>query len=69
MTGHARKTLSPDMKERLNRLIRGLVETRGVRHAVVPLGRSDGSPLWLGSAGAALPYRFVPRLLRTLGDT
>lgn len=53
MTDHPRKTLSPDMEERLNRLVRGLVETRGVRHAVVALGRSDGSPLWLGSAGTA----------------
>ena len=53
MTDQARRSLAPEMEERLDRMVRGLVETRGVRHAVVALGRSDGSPLWVGSAGAA----------------
>lgn len=49
----SRETLLHALEVRLDRMVRRLVETRGVRHAVVAVGRSDGSPLWVGAAGQA----------------
>ena len=45
--------LRSGLEERLDGLVRGLATRRGVRHAIVALGRSDGTPLWVGSAGEA----------------
>ena len=53
MAKAARDTLLPVIKGRLDRILRKLVEHRGVRHALVAVGRTDGSPLWVGTAGAA----------------
>ncbi|MFO7767582.1 MAG: serine hydrolase domain-containing protein [bacterium] len=40
-------------EERLGRMVRGLAAGRGVRHAVLAIGREDGSPIWIGTAGSA----------------
>jgi CubicO group peptidase (beta-lactamase class C family) len=40
-------------RAKLNGMLERLADGRGVRHAVLAVGRSDGSPLWLGAAGKA----------------
>ncbi|RDC69695.1 class A beta-lactamase-related serine hydrolase [Rhodovulum sp. 12E13] len=49
----ALETLSPDATRRLNGMVTRLVGGLGVRHAILAVARSDGSPLWLGATGAA----------------
>ncbi|MDQ2089015.1 serine hydrolase domain-containing protein [Marimonas arenosa] len=53
MVDLAREALSPDVKARLDGMVRTLAARRGTRHAIIAIGRSDGSPLWIGAAGAA----------------
>lgn len=48
-----RGSLPKDLEARLDRMVQGLAGRRGVRHALVAVGRSDGTPLWVGSAGSA----------------
>lgn len=45
--------LSPRLEERMDGMVRQLTAGRGVRHAIVAVARSDGSPLWVGTAGPA----------------
>jgi D-alanyl-D-alanine carboxypeptidase len=48
-----REALAPGLEERLGGWVRKLANGRGVRHALVAVGRSDGSPVWVGTAGPA----------------
>jgi D-alanyl-D-alanine carboxypeptidase len=47
------RALPDGLAERLDGMVAKLAAGRGVRHAVVAVGRSDGSPLWVGTAGPA----------------
>lgn len=47
------KPLPPHLDERLSAMLRKLAAGRGIRHAVLAVGRPDGSPLWLGTTGSA----------------
>lgn len=42
-----------ELQERLDRMVGKLAGGRGVRHAMVAVGRSDGIPIWIGTAGTA----------------
>jgi len=53
MTERPHTGLSPDVETRLDRMVQDLVADRGIHHAIVALGRSDGTPLWTGAAGPA----------------
>jgi D-alanyl-D-alanine carboxypeptidase len=46
-------TLPAELAGRLDGMVRKLAAGRGVRHAIVAVGRADGSPLWVGTAGPA----------------
>jgi D-alanyl-D-alanine carboxypeptidase len=48
-----REVLPAGLAERLDGMVRKLATGRGVRHAIVAVGRTDGTPLWVGTAGAA----------------
>ncbi|MFP4623094.1 MAG: serine hydrolase domain-containing protein [Gemmatimonadota bacterium] len=53
MSNAERDALPPSLAQQLDGMLRRLTTGRGVRHAIVAVGRSDGSPLWIGTAGAA----------------
>jgi D-alanyl-D-alanine carboxypeptidase len=53
MTGLEREGLPAEAEERLHGMVRKLAAGRGARHAIVAVGRSDGSPVWVGTAGTA----------------
>lgn len=53
MTSIEPEALKPELAERLDGMVEKLAAARGVRHALVAVGRSDGSPLWAGAAGPA----------------
>jgi D-alanyl-D-alanine carboxypeptidase len=53
MASVERETLPAGLEERLDGMVRKLATGRGVRHAIVAVGRSDGSPVWIGTAGPA----------------
>lgn len=65
MTDRARNSFSPDVEARLEGMVGGLVEARGLRHAIVAIGRSDGTPLWTGAAGAATEAGDAPMTAQT----
>ena len=43
--------LGPELEEHLDGMVRGLATRRGVRHVIVAVGRSDGTAVWVGTAG------------------
>ena len=47
------QALTPELAEQLDGMVEKLAAGRGVRHALVAVGRSDGSPIWAGAAGPA----------------
>jgi hypothetical protein len=47
------EVLRPELEERLDGMVRELAATHGVRHAIVAVGRANGSPLWVGASGLA----------------
>jgi D-alanyl-D-alanine carboxypeptidase len=47
------RELPRGLAARLNGMVEKLAAGRGVRHAIVAVGRPDGSPLWVGTAGSA----------------
>lgn len=53
MASEGREGLSPGLENRLGGMVRKLAGRRGVRHAIIAVSRSDGSPLWMGTAGQA----------------
>jgi D-alanyl-D-alanine carboxypeptidase len=53
MASVEREALPVGLTERLDGMVRKLATGRGVRHAIVAVGTSDGTPLWVGTAGSA----------------
>jgi D-alanyl-D-alanine carboxypeptidase len=53
MTSDGNGSLPAELAERLDGMVRKLAAGRGIRHAIVAVGRADGTPLWVGTAGSA----------------
>jgi len=53
MSREERAAWQPGLEARLDGMVRKLAAGRRVRHAIVAVSRSDGAPLWVGTAGSA----------------